>query len=96
MLKSSLCDYSDAYIFISVTITINGAGADDVVKRLNERNKGVIFKNYAPLTDCINKIYNAQIDNAKGLMLWYRCIIYQYLLKNISKFVAVLQRWSKR
>ena len=69
MLKSSLCDYSDAYIFVSVTITINGAGADDVVKRLNERNKGVILKNYAPLTDCISKINNAQIDNEKGLTL---------------------------
>ena len=26
MLKSSLCDYSDAYILVKGTITINGAG----------------------------------------------------------------------
>ena len=44
MLRSSLCDYSDAYIFVSGTITITGAGVDDAAKRLDERNKGVIFK----------------------------------------------------
>ena len=31
MLKSSLCDYSDAYILVKGKITITGAGADDVV-----------------------------------------------------------------
>ena len=43
MLKSSLCDYNDAYIFVSGTINIDGAGADDNGKRADERNKGVIF-----------------------------------------------------
>ena len=47
------------------TITITGAGADDAAKRLDERNKGVIFKNFAPFTDCINKINNTQVDSAK-------------------------------
>ena len=28
MLRSSLCDYSDAYILVSGTITITGVGAD--------------------------------------------------------------------
>ena len=28
MLKSSLCDYSDAYILVKGTLTITGAGAD--------------------------------------------------------------------
>ena len=45
MLKSSLCDYSDAYILVSGIITIDGAGADDAAKRLEEREKGVILKN---------------------------------------------------
>ena len=35
MLKSSLCDYSDAYILVSGTITIDGAGADDNENRLD-------------------------------------------------------------
>ena len=29
MLRSSLCDYSDAYILVSGTITITRAGNDD-------------------------------------------------------------------
>ena len=56
LLKSSLCDYSNAYILLSGTITITGAGADDATKRLDEINKGVIFKNCAPFTDCISEI----------------------------------------
>ena len=65
MLKSSLCDYSDAYILVSGNITITGAGADDASKRLGERNKGVISKNCVPFTDCISEISNTLIDNAK-------------------------------
>ena len=36
--RSSLCDYSDAYIFASETLTITGAVADDSAKRLDEKN----------------------------------------------------------
>ena len=42
-LSSSLCDYNGAYIIVSETITINGAGVDDAANRLDERNKGVLF-----------------------------------------------------
>ena len=47
MLRSSLCDYSDAYILACGTITITETGGDDAAKRADERNKGVIFKNCA-------------------------------------------------
>ena len=67
MLKSSLCSYSDTYILVSGTITIDGDGADDNAKRFYERNKRVIFQNCAPFTDCRSKIDNTQIDNAKDL-----------------------------
>ena len=50
MLKSGLCDYSDSYIFLSGTITITGGGDNGAGKRADEREKGVIFKNCAPLT----------------------------------------------
>ena len=56
MLKSSLCNYSDAFILVSETITIDGAEAYDNAKRLDERNKGVIFKNCAPFTESISEI----------------------------------------
>ena len=31
IIKSSLCDYSDAYILLKGTITITGAGEDEAV-----------------------------------------------------------------
>ena len=65
MLRSSVCDYSDAYTLISGTLTITGAGADDTAKRLNERNKWAIFKNCAPFIDSISEINDVQTDNAK-------------------------------
>ena len=65
MLIASSCDYSNAYILVSRTTTITGAGNDDAVRRLDERNKGIIFKNCAPFTDCISEINNTQTDDAK-------------------------------
>ena len=45
MLGSSLCDYSDAYILVSGTITTTGTGEDGAGKRLDKKiNKGVISK----------------------------------------------------
>ena len=51
MLKSSLCDYSDPYILVSGTITITGAAADAAARQVDERNKGVLFKNCTSFTD---------------------------------------------
>ena len=45
MLRSSLCDYSDAYILVKENISVNnnpGAAANNI-------NQKVIFKNCAPL-----------------------------------------------
>ena len=67
MLKSSLCDYSDAYILVKGTITINGRGADAAARQADERDKGVAFKNCAPFTNCISEINNTQVDNAKDI-----------------------------
>ena len=67
MLKSSLCDYSDAYILVKGTITINGRGADAAARQADERDKGVSFKNCAPFINWISEINNTQIDNAKGI-----------------------------
>ena len=67
MLKSSLCDYSDAYILVKRTITITGAGDDAAARQADERDKGAVFKNCAPFTNCISEINNTQVDNAKGI-----------------------------
>ena len=65
MLKSSLCDYSDAYILVKGTISINNTAAQGAAA--NNIDKKVIFKNCAPFTNCISEINNMQIDNAKDI-----------------------------
>ena len=57
MIRPDLSDYSD--------VDITGAGNDDNAKRINERNKGVLFKNWAPFINCISSINIIQIDNAE-------------------------------
>ena len=63
MLKSSLCDYSDAYILVSGAITVPETGT---AANLNNR-KNIIIKNCVPFTDSISEINNIQIDNAKDI-----------------------------
>ena len=67
MLRPNLCDYAEAYILVKGTITITGARDHDAAKLLDERNKGVIFKNCAPFTKYISRINNTDIDNAKDI-----------------------------
>ena len=66
-LKSSLRDYSDAYMLVKGTITITRAGADAAARQADERNTGVIFKNCAPFVNCKSEINNTEIDNAKDI-----------------------------
>ena len=54
MLKSSLCECSDAYIFVKRDITVVEAGTSEAT-----------FKNCAAL--CITAINNTQEDNVKDL-----------------------------
>ena len=67
MLRSSLCDHSDAYILVKGNITVNNTA--DAGVAANNTNKKVIFKNCPPFTNCISKINNTQIDNAKQNIL---------------------------
>ena len=62
MRRSSLCDYSDAYILAKGNITVNNTVAEEAAA--NNTKKKAIFKNCAPFTNCIRKINNTQIDNA--------------------------------
>ena len=63
MLRSYLCDYSDAYIVVKGTIDVLADAA-------NENHKAKIdaaFKNNGPFTSCISKINNTLIENAEDL-----------------------------
>ena len=93
MLKSSLCDYGDAYILVKGTITVNNTAAADA--DANNTNKKVIFKNCAPFTNYISEINNTQVDNAKDLdivMPMYNLIKYS---DNYSKTSGNLWQYCK-
>ena len=61
MLSSDLCNYSDAYIAVKRTVTVEDT--NDAKKR----NKKKTFKNNTPFTSCISKIINTLIDNVEDL-----------------------------
>ena len=67
MLKSSLCAYSDAYILVKRTITVNNTASANA--DANNTNKNVIFKNCAPFTNCISETNNGKVDNAKDIYI---------------------------
>ena len=92
MLRSSLSDYSDAYILLKGNITGSNTAADGAAP--NNTNKKVILKNSAPFTNCISKINN-DIDNAKYidiLMPMYNVIKYS---DNYSKTSGSLWQYCK-
>ena len=58
MSRSSLCDYSDAYLVFKGTIIIKNTAAG------NDVNKRVIFKKFAPFTSCFSRTNNTQTNDA--------------------------------
>ena len=95
MLRSSLCDYADAYILVKGTITITGAGDNAAVRQADESNKGAIFKNCVPVIKCISKINDTEIDNAQDIdivMPMYNLIEYS---DNYSKTSGSLWQYYK-
>ena len=93
MLKSSLCDYGDAYILVKRTITVNNTAAADA--DANNTNKKVTFKNCAPFINCISEVNNTQEDHAKDIdivMSMYNLIEYS---DNYSKTSGSLLQYCK-
>ena len=66
MLRSSLCDYSDAYILVKGNISVNNTAAEGAAA--NNTNKKVIFKDCVPFTKCISRINNTDRDNGQELI----------------------------
>ena len=61
MLRSHLCDYSDAYILVKGTITVARNNPRD------RQNRPVILKNNAPFVSCITRINGELIEDADDL-----------------------------
>ena len=62
MLRSYLCDYSDAYIVVKGTIDLLVAAANE-----NDKVENDVEINNAPFRSCISKINSTLIDNAEDL-----------------------------
>ena len=93
MIRSSLCDYSDAYALVKGIVTVNNTAAADA--DANNTNKKIILKNCAPFTNCIKEINNTQVNNAKVIdivMPKYNLIEYN---NNYSKTCGSLWQYCK-
>ena len=88
MLRSSLCDYSDAYIVLSRTIIVAEIAAGG-----GNNSIQVVFKNFDPFNNCISEINDTQRGNAKDIdvvMSIYNLIEYS---KNYSKTLGGLWQY---
>ena len=89
MLRSDLCDYSDAYIAVKGNISFEGDIDAD------KRNKNLAFKNNTPFINCISKINGVKTDNAEDLdvvMPMYNLLEYS---KNYRKTTGSLRNYYR-
>ena len=93
MLKSSLCDYSDAYVHVKGTITVINTAA--AYADANNTNKKVIFKICVPFTNCISEINNTQISNAKDIHIVINAYNLLEYSDNYSKTSGSLWQYCK-
>ena len=91
MLKSDLCDFSDAYIAVKGNIVVtNPENA--------KRNKSDAFKNNAPFINCISKINGLQSDNAEDLdvlMPMYNLLEYSKNYKKQQELCCIITEMNQ-
>ena len=88
MLRSNLCDYSDAYIVVRGTITVTRPGSVMYDKKL-------ALKNNAPFTSCISKISNTLIDKAEDLEIVMPVYNFLEYSKNYRKTTGSLWNYYR-
>ena len=99
MLKSRLIDYGHVYIDVSGALTVKNTGAANNNSSNTAANNTIIqavFENCTPFTNCINKINNAEIGNAKDIDVvipMFNLIEFSdHYSKKISTFMVTLER----
>ena len=96
MLRSNLCDYSDAYILVKGTITVTTPGVNNNANNIRDkRNRPVILKNNAPFVSCITRINGELIEDADDLdivMPMYNSLEYS---KNYRKTIGSLYNYYR-
>ena len=96
MLRSNLCDYSDAYILVKGTNTVTAPGANNGANNISDkRNRSFILKNNALFASCITRISEALIEDADDLdvvMPMYNLLEHS---KNYRKTIGSLYNYYK-
>ena len=96
MLRSNLCDYSDAYILVKGTITVAAPGVNNNADNIRDkRNRPLILKNKAPFVSCITRINGQLIEDADDLdivMAMYNLLEYS---KNYRKTIGSLYNYYR-
>ena len=96
MLRSNLCNYSDAYILVKRTITVTAPGANNDANNIRDkRNRPLILKNNAPFVSCITRINGELIEDAYDLdivMSMYNLLEYS---KNYRKTIGSLYNYYR-
>ena len=96
MLRSNLCDYSNAYILVKGTITVTALGANNDANNIRDkRSRPLILKNNAPFVSCIIRINGELIEDADDLdiaMSMYNLLEYS---KNYRKTIGSLYNYYR-
>ena len=94
MLRSNLCDYSDAYILVKGTITVTAPGVNNGANNIRDkRNRPLILKNNAPFVSCIARINGELIeDDLDIVMSMYNLLEYS---KNYRKTIGSLYSYYR-
>ena len=96
MLRSNLCDYSDAYILVKGTITVTAPGVNNNADNIRDkRNRPLILENNAPFVSCITRINGELIEDADDLdivMSMYNLLEYS---KNYRKTIGSLYNYYR-
>ena len=96
MLRSNLCDYSDADILVKGTITVTATGVNNDANNIRDKkNRPLILKNNAPFVSCITRIIGELIEDADDLdivMPMYNLLEYS---KNYRKTIGSLYNYYR-
>ena len=93
MLRSNLCDYSDAHLLVKGTITVTALGANN--GSLILKNGSLILKNNTPFVSCATRINGELIEDAGDLdivMPMYNLLEYS---KNYRKTIGSLYNYYR-
>ena len=96
MLRSNLCDYSDAHILVKGTITVTALGANNGANNVRDKkDRPLTLKNNAPFISCITRINGELIEDPDDfdiVMPMYNLLEYS---KNYRKTIGSLYNYYR-